>query len=404
MPSANRPAPRKAHAGPASPVTAAWLDRVESAVSQAAAASDLDDLVTTLSRDARDLADAASATVVAVAPGGLERAEASDGKLAVSIGRLPGEDFGAPGLAGSTPAASTPSAAPPAAGPHLVVQRLPLTDGGEVVGTLTVKYPNGRLGPNEERLALVRAFAAAAGPLIGRQRDRMGRKSGAADRDRPRPSDAGRAERVRLARELHDGLIQSLYGLGLLIRTQAERTDLPEKGRRRMQGWVRRIDGLVDETTAYVAELEVRGDALIDLGAGIDSIAEEAAAAGLDVSTEVSSFDNARLSSEVRRELLVVAREAASNAIRHAGAHRLALHVEIDSATETATLTVDDDGVGFEPALHRPGGHGLDNMAARAAAMKGSLDVLSRRSAGTRVRLRIPMQRPASGAILGSDD
>lgn len=278
-----------------------------------------------------------------------------------------------------------------------------MIDDGGVVGSLTVVFPDGCADPGEERLALVRALAATAGPLIGRRRDRTQRRPDPADRDNVRSPDAGRAERTRIARELHDGLIQSLYGIGLLIRTQAERTDLPEKGRRRMQGWVRRIDGLIEEATAYIAGLEVRGDALVDLGAGIDAIAEEAAAAGLDVSTEVRSSDDARLSSEARRELLIVAREAASNAIRHARAQRLALHVEIDSATETATLTVDDDGIGFDPALHRLGGHGLDNIAARAAALNGSLDVVSRRSAGTRVRLRIPMRWPVKGEALRSD-
>jgi signal transduction histidine kinase len=374
------------------------LDRLGSAISLAAAAGTLDELVVILSREARDLVDAESATATA---SGTERqpdAEATDGR---SIGRTGRSSSlggaGASPLGESGPATKVSREA-------RIVQRLPMVYDGEVVGSLAVAFPEYCADPGEEKLALVRALAATAGLLIGRQRDRMQRRPGPADRDRTRPQDAGRAERMRIARELHDGLIQSLYGIGLLIRTQAERTDLPEKGRRRMHGWVLRIDGLVAEATAYVSGLEVRGDALVDLGAGIDAIAEEAAAAGLDVSTEVSSSDDARLSSEARHELLTVAREAASNAIRHAKAQRLALHVEIDPATETATLTVDDDGIGFEPALHRLGGHGLDNMAARAAALNGSLDVLSRRSAGTRVRLQIPMRWPIMGEGLNSDD
>jgi signal transduction histidine kinase len=373
------------------------LDRLGSAISLAAAAGTLDELVVILSREARNLVDAESATATASGTGGQPGAEAMDGRSIGLAGHSPSlGGAGASELGESIPAAKVSTEA-------RVVQRLPTIYDGEVVGSLTVAFPEGCADPGEEKLALVRALAATAGLLIGRERDRMQRSPGA-DRDRTRPSDAGRAERMRIARELHDGLIQSLYGIGLLIRTQAERTDLPEKGRRRMHGWVQRIDGLVAEATAYVARLEFRGDALVDLGAGIDAIAEEAAAAGLDVSTEVSSSDDVRLSSEARHELLVVAREAASNAIRHAKAQRLALHVEIDSATETATLTVDDDGIGFEPALHRLGGHGLDNMAARAAALNGSFDVLSRRSAGTRVRLRIPMRWPVAGEGLNSDD
>lgn len=197
-----------------------------------------------------------------------------------------------------------------------------------------------------------------------------------------------RAERRRIARELHDGLIQSLYGLGLLIRTQAEREDLPARGRDRMRGWVERIDRLVTEATAYVAGLESPSDAIVDLGAGLDALAEVASAAGLDVSTEVSTSAEVRPEPAIQREILVVAREAVSNAIRHGRARHLAIRVEVDAADEVVTLTVDDDGVGFEPAAQHGTGHGLTNMAERAALVGGSLDIVSRPGAGTRVRLR----------------
>jgi signal transduction histidine kinase len=363
------------------------LDRLESAISQAAGARTQDELVTVLSREARYLAAAEYAAVTAFSADHHPGVEARDNRPIAGSDPVLGRGAG-PGEQLSAESAATMAAA---GKPH-AVQRLPLIDGGIVVGSMTVAYPDDRRDPGPERLALVRALAAAAGPIVGRQRDRIGLVPSVGDILQPLPSEGVRAERLRIARELHDGLIQSLYGLGLLIRTQAERTDLPERGRQTMSRWVRRIDGLVEEATTYVAGLEARGIGLADLGAGIDAIAEEAAAAGLDVSTEVSSTDDAQLSTEVSRELLIVAREAASNAIRHARANRLALHVEIDPAADSVTLTVDDDGIGFEPA--RPsGGHGLDNMAARAAASKGSLDVLSRRGAGTRVRLQMPMQR-----------
>ena len=366
---------------------------LESAVTRAGAARNLDELCQTLSREAQNLAGQASVRIVAFGRDQSHRAEAVDGVLTASGRR---RSAGPMSSGASGPVSGVASDVP------ALIQRLPLIDRGQVVGSLTLSYGESQPEPDGECLSLLRAYAALAGVLIGHQRDRPenGRTSGP---ESARQSNAGRAERMRIARELHDGLIQSLYGLGLLIRTQAERADLPEKGRRRMAGWVSRIDGLVEEATAYVAELEVRGDALVDLGAGIDAIAEEAAAAGLDVSTEVNSSEDATLSTGVRRELLIVAREAVSNAMRHARARRLALHVDIDPATETATLTVDDDGVGFEPALHRVGGHGLDNMAARAAALQGSLDVLSRRSAGTRVRLRVPLRAPGDGVASESE-
>jgi signal transduction histidine kinase len=363
------------------------LDRLESAISQAAGARTQEELVAVLSREARYLTGAETVAVAAFGADGRAGVEARDGRPTSGSGPVVRRGGGP---VEQLPAESDPTLAN--AGVPQAVQRLPLIDGGMVVGSMTVAYPDSPQDPDAARLALVRALAAAAGPIIGRQRNRSGPVPSVGGMIQSLASDGARAERMRIARELHDGLIQSLYGMGLLIRTQAERTDLPERGRQRMSRWVQRIDGLIEDATAYVAGLEARGIGLADLGAGIDAIAEEAAAAGLEVSTEVSSTDDARLSSEVSRELLIVAREAASNAIRHAQAHRLALHVELDPVAGTVTLTVDDDGVGFEPA--RPsGGHGLDNMAARAAASKGSLDVLSRRGAGTRVRLQMPMQR-----------
>ncbi len=367
------------------------LDRLGSAISLAATAETLDELVMALSREARDLADATSAVAIAYGTALRPGAEAIDGRSIEWTGG-PSER---PRAFGDGPSRES---RPPLVGSESagVVHRLPLVDEGVVVGSLIVTHGGGRPDPSEERLALVRAFAAAAGVLIGHPRHRVATASNIGSVEGSLPSEAALNERKRIARELHDGLVQSLYGLGLLIRTQSERTDLPERGRQTMSGWVRRIDRLVEEAAAYVGQLESRGATLVDLGTGIDAIAEEAAAAGLDVSTEVSSTADARLSSDVRRELLIVAREAVSNAVRHGHARRLALHVEIDAVTDTVTLAVDDDGIGFEPASHRSGGHGLDNMATRAAALKGSLDILSRRSAGTRVRLRVPMRRSAA--------
>jgi signal transduction histidine kinase len=361
------------------------LRLLESAIGRVAAAEDPGEFAVLLSAEAHGIA-AASVTVFVRGVDGLADVEARDG-VVVDL-----RDAAMPDLSVLEPPGTTCDDAGPPFG-HPLIQRLPLVDGRRVVGTMIVEYPVAGRDPDEDRLSLVHALAAAAGSLAGRIRERAERHV-TGNLESARPSDAARAERLRIARELHDGLIQSLYGMGLLIRTQAERTDLPERGRQTMARWVRRIDGLVDEATAYISDLEGRGDALIDLGAGIDAIAEEAAAAGLDVSTEVNSTDDSHLSGEVCHELLVVAREAASNAIRHASAHRLAIRVEVDPVASTVTLTVDDDGAGFEPARHRPGGHGLDNIASRAAALKGSLDVISRRQAGTRVRLRVPMHPP----------
>ncbi len=207
-----------------------------------------------------------------------------------------------------------------------------------------------------------------------------------------------RSERLRIARELHDGLIQSLYGTGLAIRAQAERREIPARGRAAMLGWVDRIDRVIAEARDYVGELEHADDAVEDLGAGLDAIAAGASLAGLDVSTEVTAGDLARPSADVRRELLRIANEAVSNAVRHSGARRVAIGVDLDTADQTARLVVEDNGCGFDTGAARPGGHGLANMASRAGALGGDLDVYSRPGSGTTVRASVPMSgRLASG-------
>jgi two-component system NarL family sensor kinase len=292
--------------------------------------------------------------------------------------------------------------------PSTAARRGDRVDGGRVAVSLPVGPPDCPHGvialvagpreadPGEDAVALVRVLAAAADGRLQALADRCGagspaevRSAGGSDAERGVLERDASAERRRIARDLHDGLIQSLYGLGLVIRAQAERIDIPERGRTTMLAWVERIDRLVGEARTYVGDLEAGGDAVAELGAGLDAIAESAAAAGLDVSTEVRATEQVRPDDEVRRTILQVAREAVSNAVRHARASQVLMRVEVDPGTDTVVLTVEDDGVGFEPAAQCLGGYGLRNMAARAAALGGSLDVVSRPHAGARIRLRV---------------
>lgn len=275
------------------------------------------------------------------------------------------------------------------------------TQARRVLATVRLTAPGGDRGilailggdddavPDAASLALLGPFGAAAGgiaerlPAAGRRPTPLsGPDHGVVEHD-------ASAERRRIARDLHDGLIQSLYGTGLLIRAQVNRTDIPDRGRETMRKWVDRIDRVIDEARAYVDELEESGDAVAELGSGLDAIAEEAAAAGLDVSTEVTATEHVRPTPDVRREILRVASEAVANVVRHAAAQKVALRVEMDPATDLVQLTVDDDGIGFDPAGGLPTGHGLRNMMSRAIALGGDLDVVSRPGGGTRVRLRV---------------
>lgn len=104
-----------------------------------------------------------------------------------------------------------------------------------------------------------------------------------------------------------------------------------------------------------------------------------------------------RLSPELRRAARCLLEEALLNAFRHARAERVRVRFARRSDTELA-LSVEDDGVGFEPAAS-PKGLGLSGLGADLALMGGALELASQPGRGTRVALRLPLAAPVSGAI-----
>ena len=213
--------------------------------------------------------------------------------------------------------------------------------------------------------------------------------SDAAACDRDRIDDAVHRERSRIAMELHDGLVQSLYGTGLALRA-ASRRDPSDRDPLALERAAEALDRMIDETRAYVAALEGRESVPPELGAGLDALADSAAAAGFDVEVEVSRDEPSPLPDATRREILRVAHEAVSNAVRHGRGRRLALSVHVTA--DVVTLSVEDDGVGFAPDQAH-WGCGLRNMARRAEALGGRLHVTSEPGSGTLVLLVV--ERPA---------
>jgi signal transduction histidine kinase len=126
-----------------------------------------------------------------------------------------------------------------------------------------------------------------------------------------------------------------------------------------------------------------------DLRAELGALAAEAGrTSGTALRLALGSAVTARLSPAQARELAHVVREAVSNAVRHGGAR--GVRVRLAAGAGGARLTVRDDGAGFDPSTAPPG-HGLRNMAARAAGRGGSLAVASAPGRGTTIRLRFPL-------------
>jgi len=198
-------------------------------------------------------------------------------------------------------------------------------------------------------------------------------------------------ERDRIGRDLHDGIIQSLYAVSLSLE------DVPEmmaSAPREAEG---RVDGAIDSLQVSIRELRnfiygLRPETFdgADAPAGIVALGEEFRYNTL-VETDIAVDPEAGrgVSAADGAQLLQLAREALSNAARHARA----THVELTLRREPTgpTLVIADDGVGFDASGPAAAGHhGLANMAARAEAMGGTLRVRSTPGEGTRITVTLP--------------
>lgn len=251
---------------------------------------------------------------------------------------------------------------------------LPIVARGQKVGELILTGTSSALFRPLDRNALA-VFATQAGVAIENARlfDRV--------------QELVRArERERIGMDLHDGVVQELYGLGLKIEDAtgmlAERplqaADLLAEARAGVRG-------IIGDVRTYVYDLQ-EGDRSVDLASALGQVAREFASAPLTVTVSVP--DEITLPAAVAGHIVHVAREAVANAARHAAASRAAVRAE--GREDALVVEVSDDGRGFDPSSARPG-MGLKDMQDRASWCNAALEVRSEPGAGTVVRLLIPL-------------
>jgi signal transduction histidine kinase len=202
------------------------------------------------------------------------------------------------------------------------------------------------------------------------------------------------AERVRLGRELHDNISQTLYAVCLTLESVQKKGALVPELQQRVDQCMVELRRLNQEVRAFLGELEpARVTSHSFTGALNDLIGSFAA--GQDVRIEHRLDDEAvALIAPVHiAEIMNILREAVSNSLRHGGARHITLLA--GRSDEAVALAVQDDGRGFTPVAHGQAGHGLGNMQARANALGGSLRIESATGKGTRVLLTLPVASPA---------
>jgi signal transduction histidine kinase len=199
------------------------------------------------------------------------------------------------------------------------------------------------------------------------------------------------AERERIARELHDTLLQSIQGLILRFHAATERIPQHEPARRQMESALERAEEVLNEGRHRVKNLRASEDGTLNfpqaLAAAGNQLTQEHGAQ-FQASVEGAHRD---LHPIVQEEVFLIAREALANAFRHAKARTIKAQILYD-ATEMR-MCIRDDGIGIDAAIlnhGRPGHWGLLGMRERATKIHAYLSISSDPNSGTEVKLRIP--------------
>ena len=217
-------------------------------------------------------------------------------------------------------------------------------------------------------------------------------------------------ERTRIARDLHDTLLQSFHGL--LFRFQAARNLLPkrlEEATQALDSALIRAEQALEEGRRSIQELRPGLSAESDLNQMLIATGQELASSRQNDGNPprfevIVEGERHGLAPMVQEEILRIARELLRNAFQHAHAHRIEAEIRYDA--DVFRMLVRDDGRGIDPKIlkdgGRPGHWGMAGVHERARGIGARLEFWSEAGAGTEVRLTLPAaiayEKPRNGA------
>ena len=364
-----------------------WLDALRDITNDILGGAESESLLTDIAERARDLAGADAATIISVdtTPGELvvvaavgARAGELQGQPVPAFGSISGEVI----RTGRTLVLDDVSADVRAHQP--IVKRghhgpalfVPLRVSGVATGSLMVANLKGGRLFDERAARLVETVADQASVAIeyGRVQAEL-QRLGLMD------------ERERIAKELHDGIIQALFAVGMGLQGTALLAGSPEIGAR-IEGAVEELDRVIRDLRNYIFGLRPGILADRQLDQALRVLGEEVQARSR---VRVEVVVDAALAAELSprsHEIVQMTREALSNVARHAGANRAA--VKLARRGANAVLSIEDDGVGFDTSASSTG-NGLRNLRERATALGGPLHVTSGAGKGTVLRVTFPV-------------
>lgn len=200
------------------------------------------------------------------------------------------------------------------------------------------------------------------------------------------------AERERIARELHDTLLQGIQGLILFFQTVPDRIPKEDPLRDKMSQALDRAHGVMVEGRNRVRDLRASDHATKNLVVAFTTLAEELAEEW-PVEFQVKSEGESReIDPAIGEEVYLIGREALLNAFQHAKASAIEIYVTYDA--KRLLMTVRDNGIGIDPkileASRHPGHWGLVGMQERTASIGGHLETNTQPGMGTVVKLIVP--------------
>lgn len=197
-------------------------------------------------------------------------------------------------------------------------------------------------------------------------------------------------ERERFARDLHDGIIQSIYGVGLMLdQAKADIPDDHQEARTQIDTVLGNLAVVIQDLRNYIFDLRPQAIRQIGLVARFNGLIKEVRAnTKLPIEASVEEGIDSFLSEEQTEHLFHIGHEALSNAIRHAKASYI--KVSLTHKDTIVTLKVDDDGKGFVMPSHvKPGHRGLANMRSRAFQIGARMEIQSIPNKGTQVTVQV---------------
>lgn len=255
---------------------------------------------------------------------------------------------------------------------------VPLTAGGKVIGVMVTATRQKHC--MERVINLMNAIGTWAGVTVENARlNRQARRLAVLE------------ERERIGMDLHDGIIQSIYGVGLAldyIRVTME--DDPQAARQKIQQVVDSLDDTIRDIRAYILDLRPRQFHGEDLQQGLQRLVDEFQANCTAHATLVGPDNGLVDLPEMNATALFhICQEALANVAKHAQAKRTMIHLWITG--ERVLLEVSDDGNGFDLLkMSVTLGHGLSNMHVRARKVGGDVEITSSAGDGTTVLAWVP--------------